>query len=461
MSTTAHHGTRRRLSALLAALALVLPAAGCARAGTGGEGSGERSTVSYWMWDALQRPGYEKCAKAFHRKHPGLRVKITQIGWDSYWTKLTASFIAGTQPDVYTNHVAKYPQYEKIGVLSPLDELGPTRGLKAGDFQPGLAKHWTGRDGHRYGAPKDWDTVGVFYNRRLTRAAGIDDAEMNKLAWNPRDGGSFERALARLTVDANGRHGDEPGFDKNRVVRYGLATNDAGGDNHGQAQWSPFTASAGWRYTDKNPWGTHYNYDQKRFQHTLDWYFGLAKKGYLAPQEDYSDTNHPETQLGSGKAAVALHGSWMLSAFAGLKGVDLGIAPTPTGPTGERASMMGGLADSIPKAAKNKRGAAEWVAFLASDECQNLIGEEAVVFPARPEGTRKAIAAHEKNGLDVTPFTRHLKEGTTFPFPVSDHAADITAIMTPAMQEIYAGEASVGSLTKTNEQINFLFQQGG
>jgi multiple sugar transport system substrate-binding protein len=448
----------RLFAASLAALALALPAAGCARQSGSGSGGG---TISYWMWDAAQQPAYEACAKAFHDRHPGLRVKITQIGWDSYWTKLTASFIAGTQPDVFTNHVARYPQYERLGVLSPLDELGPTRRIKASDYEPGLAKPWMGRDGHRYGAPKDWDTVGVFYDRKVTRAAGVSDAELRDMAWNPRDGGSFEKTLARLTVDADGDRGDEPGFDKDKVVRYGLATNDAGGDNHGQTQWSSFAASAGWKYTDKNPWGEHYNYDQKRFQKTVEWYFGLAKKGYMAPIEDYSDTNHPETQLGSGKAALAMHGSWMLKTFAGLKGVDLGIAPTPEGPTGKRASMMGGLADSITKEADNKQGAAEWVAFLASDECQKLVGKDATVFPATPEGTKRAVATHRRNGLDVSPFTRHIEEGTTFSFPVSDHAADINAIMIPAMQDIYAGESPAGSLTRTNEQINYLFKHGG
>lgn len=437
-------------------LTLALPVAGCAPQTSSGA---DNRTVTYWMWDANQLPSYEACAEAFHKKNPGLRVNITQIGWDSYWTKLTAGFIAGTQPDVFTNHVTKYPQYAGLGVLSPLDELEPTRHIEDSGFQPGLARPWRGQDGHRYGAPKDWDTVALFYDKKLTKAAGVSDDDLASLSWNPRDGGSFEKTLARLTVDADGRRGDEPGFDKDNVERYGLATNDAGGDNHGQAQWSPFTGSTGWKYTDENPWGERYNYDHKSFQRTLDWYFGLAEKGYMAPLEDYSDTNHPETQLDSGKAAIALHGSWMLSTFDGLKGVDLGIAPTPKGPTGKRASMLGGLADSVTKDARNKAGAAKWVAFLASDECQNLVGDNATVFPATREGTKRAIATHRKNGLDVSPFTRHIEERTTFPFPVTDYPADINAIMIPAMQEIYAGDAPVSSLTETNKQINFLFQQ--
>lgn len=462
MRGQARNGARRTTSGgpgvvatAVAMSLLALSAAGCApqkQAGSDGR------TISYWMWDANQLPAYEACAAAFEKENPDRRVEISQIGWDSYWTKLTASFIAETEPDVFTNRVNMLPQFIDLGVLSPLDELGPTRDIKASDYQPGLAESWIGRDGHRYGAPKDWDTVAVYYNKKMTRAAGISDSEVDSLSWNPEDGGSFEKTIAHLTVDANGVRGDEPGFDKDHVARYGLATNDAGAGD-GQAQWSAFTGSAGWDYTNKKQWGDHYNYDQKSFQDTIAWYFGLAEKGYMAPFEAYSDSNHPETQLGSGKAALALHGSWMLRTFAGLKGVDLGTAPTPKGPTGQRASMMGGLADSITKNAKNKRGAAEWVAFLASDKCQTLVGKDATVFPATRAGTRAAIAEHRGNGLDVGPFTRHIEDGTTFTFPVTDHAADIEAIMLPAMQDIYANGAPVSILDDANRQINYLLQQ--
>jgi len=449
---------RRRASLVGAAVTALVTLTGVGCAPQASSGAGDR-TISYWLWDANQLPAYQACARAFERQNPGLRVDITQIGWEFYWTKLTASFIAGTEPDVFTNHVTQFPQFVDLGVLQPLDELGPTRHLRDDDYQPGLARLWRGRDGHRYGAPKDWDTVALYYDRKLTRAAGISDREMNTLDWNPRDGGSFERVLARLTVDAKGRHGDEPGFDRNRVVRYGLATNGAG-EEDGQTTWSPFTGSNNWHYTDRNPWGTRYNYDRKEFKEAVGWYFGLAEKGYMPPLEEFSsETNTPDRQLGSGKAAIALHGSWMLSTFTKLKGVDLGIAATPIGPSGQRASLMGGLADSITRNADNKEAAGKWVAFLASDACQELVGRDATVFPATPRGTELAISTLRRQGVDVTPFTRHVEEGTTFSFPITEYAADITAIMKPVMEDIYGNGADLSVLDRANDQVNFLLGQ--
>ncbi|NUT29810.1 MAG: sugar ABC transporter substrate-binding protein [Streptomyces sp.] len=444
----------RTLTALAGALTLSL-ASGCAQGDSTGASS---NTVTYWLWDTNQLPAYQACAKGFEKANPGLKVKITQLGWSDYWTKLTAGFIAGTQPDVFTDHIQKFGQFADLKVLEPLDDLG----IEDSAYQPGLAANWIGQDGHRYGTPKDWDTVALFYNDKMAKAAGLSAGQLNSLAWNPKDGGTFEKAIAHLTVDAKGRRGDEPGFDKDNVKVYGLATN-GGGFGDGQTQWSPFAASAGWSYTEKARWGTEYQYGSKTFQSVIDWYFGLAKKGYMAPFSDYNiQSNQANTQVAAGKAAAALDGAWMISTYDAFKGRDMKSALTPIGPTGKRATMMNGLADSISKASKNKAGARKWVAYLASDECQTVVGKAGVVFPATPAGTEAAIAAYKKKGIDVTAFTEPVadkKDFRTFSYPITNYAADVTALMMPAMEDIYGNGKSVSSLDQTNDQINLILGQ--
>lgn len=444
----------RTLTALAGALTLSL-ATGCAN----GDATGASAhTVTYWLWDANQLPAYQACAKGFEKANPGLNVKITQLGWSDYWTKLTAGFIAGTQPDVFTDHIQKFGQFADLQVLEPLDDLG----LEESDYQPGLAANWIGQDGHRYGAPKDWDTVALFYNEKMAKAAGLGAEQLGDLSWNPKDGGTFEKAIARLTVDRNGKRGDEPGFDKNHVKVYGLASN-GGGYGDGQTQWSMFTASAGWSYTEKARWGTKYQYDSKTFKSVVNWYFGLAKKGYLAPFADYNvQSNQANTQVAAGKAATAFDGAWMISTYAGFKGRDIRTAVTPVGPTGRRATMMNGLADSITKASKNKAGARKWVAYLASDACQRVVGRYGVVFPATPAGTDAAIAAYRKKGIDVTAFTEPVadkKDFRTFSYPITNYAADVTALMQPQMEDIYGNGAPVSGLDQTTSQINRILSQ--
>jgi multiple sugar transport system substrate-binding protein len=453
----------RRLGIGAAALTVGLLTAAC---GGGEQAAGSAGTITYWLWDSAQQPGYQKCADAFEQQNPGLRIQIGQYGWDDYWSKLTAGFISDTAPDVFTDHLSKYAQFVDLEVLRPLDDYPATADIKDTDYQEGLAALWKGQDGKRYGAPKDWDTIAIFYDAAKLREAGVQPADLENLTWNPTDGGTFEKMVAHLTIDNNGVRGDEPGFDKTNVKMYGLGSDGSGGGGWGQTQWSAFTGSAGWQVTDKNPWGSHFNLDQPAFQDTIRWYFGLAQKGYMPGFEEIGGNNPtpPDKQIQTGLAALALDGSWKISSFTDLTDtagnkLDIGLAPTPIGPTGKRASMFNGLADSITKFSQQPENAAKWVKFLSGTECQNIIGESGVVFPARPEGTEKAIAFNKaERDLDVTAFTDQVKEKTTFLFPVTSNAADIVALMRPRMDAVYIGTAPVESLTDLNDQLNTLFK---
>ena len=119
--------------------------------------------------------------------------------------------------------------------------------------------------------------------------------------------------------------------------------------------------------------------------------------------------------------------------------------------------MYNGLADSIWVGAKNKPAAAKWVEFTGSPECQNIVGEKAVVFPAIPEATDKAEAAFKAKKIDTSSFTVQVKDKTTFLFPITDFASQIEGIMQPAMDSVMTGKAKPDSFTQANDQVNQLF----
>ena len=195
-------------------------------------------------------------------------------------------------------------------------------------------------------------------------------------------------------------------------------------DGNGQTQWSPFTGSNGWTYTDKNPWGTKFNYGDEKFNETMTWFRSLSEKGY-SPTLDKTVGADTGKLLAAGAYATVIEGDWNTSGFM-KKGANMAIAPTPIGPSGKRASMFNGLADSVNAATKNRPPPVKWVEFTGSAECQNLVAEKAVVFPAIPESTEKAEAAFKAAGVDMSGFLIHIKDKTTFLFPITDHAADVT-----------------------------------
>ena len=123
--------------------------------------------------------------------------------------------------------------------------------------------------------------------------------------------------------------------------------------------------------------------------------------------------------FGAGKSAINANGSWMIGSYTGYDGLELGIAPTPVGPSGKRASMFNGLADSIFAGTDNKEAAGKWVAFLGSEECQKIVGQAGVVFPAIPAAVDEAKKAFETKGVDVTAFTAAGRRRHDVPLP--DH----------------------------------------
>ncbi|GAA3208743.1 sugar ABC transporter substrate-binding protein [Actinocorallia longicatena] len=431
------------------AVAAVLLAAACG--GNASDDSGS-VTLTYGLWDDVQQPAYQACADAFTAANPGVTIKIQQAAWDTYWQNLTTQMVSGGAPDVITMQASYYPQFVKNDQLLDIQPMVDADKIDLAQYRPGLAESWV-KDGERYGLPKDWDTIAVVYNTALARKAGVD---LSDLTWNPADGGTFEKALARLTVDKNGKRGDEPGFDKSRIATYGIVP-ELNDGSQGQNGWGDLAVSNGWSYIDKNPFGTKYYYDDPRLLETVAWFKSLMDKGYAAPY-DKTSTLGIDAVLDSGKGALGITGSWMINTYLGSEKQKYAFAPLPTGPQG-RKSAFNGLADVIYAGTKHKDAAWKWVKFLGSTGCQNIVADKAVVFPAITTATDRALAAHTKAGRDVKLFVDEAdaKDGT-FLLPVSDYGDEINQIVATAMESVWLGQKDPRTaLTAANKEVNDLF----
>ncbi len=414
---------------------------------------GDGATISYWLWDDNQQPFYEQCAADFTGQ-TGINVEITQFGWGDYWDGLTSGLATGDVPDVFTNHLARYPDFVFAEVLVPLNDFIEADGTPTDIYWDGLADLWVAPTGDRYGLPKDFDTVALVVNEDLLAGSDLTAADLQDLDWNPTDGGSFEAAIAHLSVDANGVRGDEEGFDASDVAQFGYVSNTPYADSYSQTGWSAFTGGNGFEYLDSNPWGSKYNYDDPAFTDTMLWWASLIEKGYM-PSSDLLAGSGADTIFTEGGAASMTDGSWKIGTWTSgdVNGI---FVPTPVGPSGQRSSMYNGLADSITAASEHQQEAWEWVKYMASADCQNVIGEGAVVFPAIPDATKVAQAAHEANGVDVSAFTVHVDDGTTFLFPITREASEIQRIMGNAIDSVMRGEGDAQTIIDANDEINGL-----
>lgn len=430
-----------------AALAVLLLTAAC---GTSAQEDDGKVTLTYGLWDDVQQGAYQKCADAFQKANPGITIKIQQSAWDQYWQNLTTQMVSGEAPDVITMQASYYPQFVKNGQLLDIEPMVKADKVDLSQYRAGLAEPWV-KDGKRYGLPKDWDTMAVVYNVEQAEKAGVD---LKNLTWNPADGGTFEKAIARLTVDSAGKRGDEPGFDKGKVAVHGYIPELRDGAL-GQNGWGDLAVSNGFSFIDKNPFGSTYFYDSPKLAETVEWFKRLSDKGYTATYDKASSLG-VDAVLDSGKAALGITGSWMINTY--LATDKFAFAPLPEGPQG-RKSAFNGLADVVYSGTQHKEAAWKWVKFLGSTGCQDIVGDSAVVFPAINSSAERAMKAHEKAGRDVSAFTSiaEAKDGT-FLLPVSDHGDEIGQIVQTALEEVWLGQKdATTALTAANTQVNELF----
>ena len=411
-------------------------------------------TIKYMLWDTNQQPAYQKCADAFEQANPNIKISISQLGWADYWTAISTGFVSGDAPDVFTDHLAKYPQYVDLQQIVDIQPLVDQDKVPTDIYYPGLADLWV-KDGKRYGLPKDWDTIAIVYNADLLKAAGVDPKIMDTWTWNPTDGGTFQKTIAQLTIDKNGNNGLSPNFDPKNVKQYGFLGGTMGGP-YGQTQWSWLTASNGWTFNN-GLWGNKYNYDDPKFTSTIQWYADLWLKHGFSPDLAAQNSLGQTALFQNGNVAMTSDGDWQVGTYEGSK-FPVGFGRLPTGPAG-RMSMFNGLADSIWVGTQHMEESWQWVKFLASPACEDIIGDAGVVFPAIPEATDRSLAAHKKAGIDVSAYTdqANQKDGT-FLFPITEHADDINTIMTEAMDNVGLGKATAAdSLPKANDEVNALF----
>jgi multiple sugar transport system substrate-binding protein len=412
-------------------------------------------TLRYALWDNTQQPGYQKCADAFHAANPNITISIEQKGWSDYWPNLTTEFAAGTAPDVFTDHLAYVSQFASQKLIVPLDTLAGEKSMPTNIYAGKSAQLWVLPDGHRYAFPKDTDTGAVVANPKLLKKAGVTLKQLWAATWNPTTGGTFQQLIAKLTWDTKGRRGDQKGFNPKHVKIYGFAFDSGTSLVTGQDTWGPWAESMGIKILNKNPWGSHYNYDNAKLAQIVGWFQKMVKLGYSpAPSATLSHFQ----RLEAGQASTIIDGNWRVTELVGTKGLNPVFAPIPKGPDGHNWSLGNSLGDSIWVGSKHQAEAWKWVQFLASSACQNIMGQSGAIVPAIVTADKYVAGAFQTIGADpsVKAFGTYGKYKDIL--PLSDHFDQVSTIVQAAMTNIINNGAPVASTLKSaNSQVNALF----
>ena len=79
--TTRTASRARRTLAGITVLGVATVSSGC------GAQPGTDVALDYWLWDSNQLIPYQQCIDRFEEQNPDITVRVSQYGFDDYWTK--------------------------------------------------------------------------------------------------------------------------------------------------------------------------------------------------------------------------------------------------------------------------------------------------------------------------------------------------------------------------------------
>lgn len=246
----------------------------------------------------------------FNKSQDKIKLETTIVagGTQDYYSKLSTAFASGAGPDLFEMDAADFSKYISSGIAEPLDDL-ITGDIRADFSENSLAGN--SRDGKLYAVPFLIDSIGLYYDKDVLSAAGVEP---------PKTWDELKAAAKKLTT----------------ADRKGLVVSPIRGGYQNYEFW-PFLWAAGGDVLDASGKST---YDSDATRKALQLYRDLAKDGsiYTTLQTDSWDINY----LLSGKAAMQLSGIWATPTIE-KSGKNIGLLPYPAvDAAGKQTSTLGG-----------------------------------------------------------------------------------------------------------------------
>ncbi len=348
-----------------------------------------RTLVTYWRHHTeTETRAIETLIARFEADNPGIHVQLKTFPFGVYKMKLVATLRSDSAPDIVNIHGSWAHGYISAGLIVPVPEaIFPQSELDEAFFS--LARCFS-RDGVYYAIPLGGSNLGVFYNRKMFREAGIDHPPRT---WSELVDNA--RVLARRDTDG-------------RLLRSGASL----ASNPGSQGWNYFidgvlpqagvsllsadTRSVAW----DNPAGAA----------ALGWYTDFAR-GKQAPNSVLFPLPFDAFRLGL--SALMIKPNWMIGSLAtAAPDLDYGTAPVPSSDAGVQATYGSVWGNAVTSNSSGRTRLAAWklLRFLASYESMVLWSQQTGELPMRIRVLRDAaflkVSGKLRPFLDQMPYAR-------------------------------------------------------
>lgn len=381
--------------------------------------------LRFAIWDSFQQPAAQQIINKFEANNPDIKITIELTPWDQYWVKLSAAASGGVVADVFWMSMEAVSTYAKNGLIEPIDSYLQGTSVDLSDY-PEYAANSFNVNGKQYGIPRDVDAIGVWYNKALFDAAGV---EYPKVGWSWDD----------MTAKAAQIRAKSDDFIFPIMMDLG----------EGQNSYFNFIIQSGSDIISSDKKITDLASDKsisvfRRVQ-------ALMAKNYMPSAQQISELETSKA-FQANRVAMAYGGSWLALPYSNNPAINdhIGVVPMP------KIERAGGVSHSIGYVmsanSDHKQQAWRFMAYLASDEAQMILGASRTVIPAKLSAEDAWFNAFDN--LDVSSYRIALQEATAM--PTAGNTQKWQSILADGMKRIWLGsdpESVMPSVVKRVQRV--------
>ncbi|WP_158250850.1 ABC transporter substrate-binding protein [Haloferax marisrubri] len=376
-------------------------------------------SLAGWAADDTESELLKQRISDFESTHDNIDVSYSAVQ-AKYKQKLKTQLGAGNAPDVFYVDANYFGSFAANDVLLSLDELEADQELDTDDFFEPLIDAFR-HDGSLYGVPKDFSTLGLFYNTELFDQAGVEAPE----TWS-----ELKQALAAVAEKTDV---------KAPMMEYGNAR-----------MWKALLYQNGGQMLSDDESEAVFASDEG--VEALEYMLELRDEGLLATPDELGAGWHG-AGLGTEEIAAAIIGPWTFPFLAENhpevdEKIDVAHLPIPEG--GQKATSAYTVSYSVAYNTDSPAASRELIKGLTSSEGMQKWAEQGLALSARK--SHQSLQFYEDH-----PRYKTLLEAGEWSVPVA-YGPNSEALLNrlhPELEGAMLGQQSAeAALTKAQEKIN-------
>lgn len=272
---------------------------------------------TYWGTE-VEKEAVEEMVQAFETENPGIQVEAMHIPDSEYITRVSSMIAAGRPPDVgymLDTYALQWASEGKIMDLTDIVQADPELSSRLPEtyYPMGL--------GRTIGTSTAVEVMLLFYNKDLFDAAGVPYPPASaEAAWTWDE---FLDAAQRITVDRNGRHPGEDGFEPDNIRVYGVSF-----PKSAWYSYYPFIYSNGGALVNDD--GTRLTIDSPEAIEAIQRLADLMWVEHVTPTPAQEQGLPPSDALfQTGQLAMDIRGQWKLLDYSNMEGLRFGVGVLP------------------------------------------------------------------------------------------------------------------------------------